>query len=49
MEFKIDELESDVVSDVNYVMLSYDEDTVRTASAGAATFYCWVSLMLSVL
>ena len=42
LEFQQDEVTSTIVTDVNDVMLPYDEDTVRTASAGAATFYCWV-------
>ena len=42
LEFQLDELTSAIVTDVNDVMLPYDEDTVRIASAGAASFYCWV-------
>ena len=42
VEFKLDEAPPDVISDVSDIIIAYDEDTVRTASAGAATFYCWV-------
>ena len=49
LEFQLDELTSAIVTDVNDVMLPYDEDTVRTASAGAATFYCWVRTFLFYL
>ena len=47
LKFQLDELTSAIVTDVNDVMLPYDEDTVRTASAGAATFYCWVRTFVS--
>ena len=43
-EFQLDDILPDVVSDVQRLIILYDEDTVRLASAGAAAFYCWVRI-----
>ena len=46
LEFQVDDVTPDVVSEVADMISLYDEDTVRTASAGAASFYCWVRICL---
>lgn len=43
MEFKVKDAKPEVAKEAKSILLKYDIDEVRDVSAGAATFYLWVS------